>query len=421
MRYSSSIRKELVREFIHDALYNKEYGYFSSRVAICKPMVNFDFPKMSTIETYWDSIGQIYETYSKDSLNVWHTATELFNPWFGRAVGHYILQKHLEQRNKGITNDLYIYEIGGGNGTLMMNILDYIREKRPDIYQSCYYILYEISPKLHRLQETLLSQSEHLMKDRVRLICDDVVSNLGGNELPCFVVAIEVLDNLPHDVIVRHQTGELSQIHVCTDQVTGRMWEEMVPLVDSTIIDYVKRMQCSSEDEVPTDASILVKCVNSFKSNFLVEWFKKYHKEYREFIPTISMKLFQKIKSSLPNARLIIGDFSELPNTIDMGVNSPVVQRRLNQETITCSTYLVKRGQCDIFFPTNFQHLSDLWSRLQNHELIHDDYKLGSSGTSQVLDQKSFMSLYADLSRTRLKSGFNPLIDDYKNFKFMLT
>lgn len=32
-------------------------------------------------------------------------------------------------------HDLIIYEMGAGNGTLMANILDYIEEAHPDVYE----------------------------------------------------------------------------------------------------------------------------------------------------------------------------------------------------------------------------------------------------------------------------------------------
>ena len=38
---------------------------------------------------------------------------------------------------------------------------------------------------------------------------------------------------------------------------------------------------------------------------------------------------------------------------------------------------------------------------------------------SQVFGHAEFMETYADLRRTRLRSGENPLVDTYKNVKFL--
>eukprot|EP00955_Chlamydomonas_euryale_P084717 363999-Chlamydomonas_euryale.AAC.13 len=43
---------------------------------------------------------------------------------------------------------LRIYEIGGGNGTLARDVLDWLRRERPDVYEGTSYTCVEISAKL---------------------------------------------------------------------------------------------------------------------------------------------------------------------------------------------------------------------------------------------------------------------------------
>jgi SAM-dependent MidA family methyltransferase len=100
--------------------------------------------------------------------------------------------------------DLVIYEIGAGNGTLMGDILDYIAAEDPEVYDRTRYRIIEISGRLQELQ-----------KGRVRGGNDDVamkatargkghaskVEVLGGSIFdwdkivpePCFFLALEVL------------------------------------------------------------------------------------------------------------------------------------------------------------------------------------------------------------------------------------
>ena len=52
--------------------------------------------------------------------------------------------------------DFVIYEIGAGNGTLALNILDYIRDTYPQVYERTRYNIVEISSSLAKLQERKL-------------------------------------------------------------------------------------------------------------------------------------------------------------------------------------------------------------------------------------------------------------------------
>ena len=52
-------------------------------------------------------------------------------------------------------HDLVIYEMGAGNGTLMLNVLDHIRDIYPDVYERTKYKIIEVSSALASLQEQL--------------------------------------------------------------------------------------------------------------------------------------------------------------------------------------------------------------------------------------------------------------------------
>jgi len=70
-----------------------------------------------------------------------------------------------------------------------------------------------------------------------------------------------------------------------------------------------------------------------------------------DWIPTKAMLFLEKLRETIPGHRLMIADFSELPDTVE-GRNGPVVQTRLGGSMIPCETILVKQGFFDIFFPT---------------------------------------------------------------------
>jgi len=55
-----------------------------------------------------------------------------------------------------------IVEIGAGNGTLMTNILDYIKQNHPKIYETVSYTIIEISVALNKIQK--IKGRDHLSR-----------------------------------------------------------------------------------------------------------------------------------------------------------------------------------------------------------------------------------------------------------------
>lgn len=182
-----------------------------------------------------------------------------------------------------------------------------------------------------------------------------------------------------------------------------------------------------------------------------------------EYIPTRLLSLLRTLRQHFPRHRLLLSDFSSLPDTIP-GVNSPVVQTRYKNTTVPCTTLLVKQGFFDIFFPTDFSRLRDMyehmlslpipptqpemveWSRASPLTTSTSSISLGAdffssrhpsnrrrpldgvssaSGLpvgehkSSVYSHAEFLETYAYLEKTQLRNGENPMVDFYKNVKFL--
>lgn len=177
-----------------------------------------------------------------------------------------------------------------------------------------------------------------------------------------------------------------------------------------------------------------------------------------EYIPTRLLSLLKSLRTHFPRHRLLLSDFSSLPDTIP-GINAPVVQTRFRNTTVPCSTFMVRQGYFDIFFPTNFGRLRDMYeyilslphsksvegmsplttssSPLSLGAGFFDSYQsktgrrypmdgvASASGLpvgerkSSVFTHAEFMATYADLSKTTLRNGENPLLDFYQNVKFL--
>lgn len=87
------------------------------------------------------------------------------------------------------------------------------------------------------------------------------------------------------------------------------------------------------------------------------------------FLPTFMLKLLKKMKKNMPNCHLLISDFDHLVTPIP-GINAPIVSRKgfKSEEKFDYNTYLVERGDADIFFPIDFKLLSKMHSSVLGRE-----------------------------------------------------
>jgi len=261
-------------------------------------------------------------------------------------------------------------------------------------------------------------------------------------------------DNFAHDVI-RYDLLTLKPLqgNITIDE-KGDFDMIWTPVTDPLIASFLK-IRAKLGHSPPINAllqrsEILRKVYTSlpFAPNLSVE----------EFIPSRLLSLLKTLRTHFPRHRLLLSDFSSLPDAIP-GVNAPVVQTRFRNTTVPCSTLLVRQGYFDIFFPTNFERLRDMYEYIlsQPHsKLVAPVSPLTTSSSplslgagffysyqsrsglrypvdsvsstsglpvgerkSSVFTHEEFMQTYADLSSTVLRNGENPLLDFYKNVKFL--
>ena len=82
-----------------------------------------------------------------------------------------------------------------------------------------------------------------------------------------------------------------------------------------------------------------------------------------EYIPTRLLTLLYKLRTHFPLHRLLLSDFSSLPDTV-VGHNAPVVQTRYKNTMVPCSSLFVRQGYFDIFFSTDFERLRDMYEHI---------------------------------------------------------
>uniref|UniRef100_A0A7C8YXW1 Protein arginine methyltransferase NDUFAF7 n=1 Tax=Opuntia streptacantha TaxID=393608 RepID=A0A7C8YXW1_OPUST len=376
----------LVRDFIHSALYDPNHGYFSKRsgpVGILESAIKFN--RLEGRKAYLRYLEKIY----KQSEVSWFTPVELFK----------------------------IYEIGGGSGTCAKGIMDYVMLNAPPrVYNNMSYISVEISPSLAETQKETVGQVQSHMS-RFRVECRDAADRTGwaGNvqHEPCWVIMLEVLDNLPHDLIyAENQASPWKEVWVDKRPEKLTPSEVFRPLEDPLISCCIEIL----DEDIVAKESGVVSAVRSI-------WSKAFPKPRRCWLPTGCLKLMEALHSALPKMSLIASDFSYLPEVKIPGIRAPLVSTKIDGRSIDHDNYLNAKGDADIFFPTDFwlleriDHYCSGWLKPSQK----NPSKEGKKRRTTTLDTCAFMEEFGLPSKTRTKDGYNPLLDDFKNTKFYLS
>lgn len=401
----------LMRDFIEDSLYNPSYGYFSKNVTIFSPGEPFDFNSLRDEPEFNALLAQRYTAFEdqldkkqyNEARQLWHTPTELFSPYYGEAIARYMVANY--KLSLYPYHDLTIYEMGAGNGTLMMNILDYIRRYDMSVYERTRFKIIEVSSALASLQQQQLLKSAatkgHL--DKVEIINKSIFDWDTYFPAPCFFLAMEVFDNFAHDVI-RYDpyTERPLQGQVLID-AEGDFSEFYTQGLDPMAARYLRIREAACGSRVyphPLRAP---------------RWYRKLRHglplspnlTLPEYIPTRLMNFFDVLGKYFPAHRLITSDFHSLPNATP-GFNSPVVQTRYQRRTVLVSTPLVQQGYFDVLFPTEFGVMEDI-------------YRAMTGRLTRVMSHEEWLARWADVDGCEMRSGENALLGWYKNASVMIT
>ena len=83
-----------------------------------------------------------------------------------------------------------LIKIFQGNGTLAINILNYIQEHHPKIYENTSYSIIEISKKMAEQQRKNRDATKH---KNLKIIQKSIVNWDDFENEPCFIIGTEVL------------------------------------------------------------------------------------------------------------------------------------------------------------------------------------------------------------------------------------
>ncbi|KAI9757988.1 MAG: RNA polymerase II elongation factor [Chaenotheca gracillima] len=399
------------KTYLLDSLYNPSYGYFSKQVVIFHPGEPFAFNQMRDEPDFHRQLGERYTAF-EDALDakspnptrqLWHTPTELFRPYYGEALARYMVSNY--KLSLYPYHDLIIYELGAGNGTLMLNMLDHIRDTDPQVYARTKFKVIEISPALADLQTAALRRtaSSRGHADKVEIINRSVFEWDTYVASPCYFLALEVFDNFAHDCIRYNPfTEEALQGMVLID-AGGEFYEFYTRDVDPVAARFLRVRDAACSSPFPHPLRSSPRWLRRFRSNLPLAP----NLTIPEYIPTRLLQFFDILQKHFPAHKLITSDFHELPDTVP-GYNAPVVQTRYERRTVPVTTPLVQQGYFDILFPTYFPVMEDI-------------YRAVTGNLTRVLTHEDFLSRWADVDQTRTRSGENPMLSWYRNASVMTT
>jgi len=317
-----------------------------------------------------------------------------------------MLEAH-EQRGDG--EPLRIFEVGAGSGALAFDILKYVREQHPEVYKGMSYNIVEISPRLAKQQTEVLAQ--HVKTGKAKIINQSIFDYNQQESKPCFFIALEVLDNLTHDV-VRYATDTMQPYEaIVSIDETGDMHELWEPVKDEKIRRYLQLLKEQNLSKLPATAPTYLSWIPQSIRSILTRHFPFYpNLTVPHYLPTGNLQLLDVLAKRFPKHRAIISDFNALPDALE-GLNAPVVQTRLEGTMIPVTTYAVHQGFFDIFFPTNFKQLQYTHAHVMQRDL----------NSASVLDHSSFLKRYANVEQTSCKDGSNPMLSWYANASWFLS
>ncbi|KLU88720.1 hypothetical protein MAPG_07705 [Magnaporthiopsis poae ATCC 64411] len=402
--------KMLTRDFIEDSLYNPNYGYFSKQVVIFSPGEPFDFTRLRDENAFHKLLGQRYTDFEdrldadkpSDTRQLWYTPTELFRPYYGEAIARYLMANYILASYP--YHDLVIYEMGAGRGTLMLNILDFIRDTEPSVYDRTKYRIIEISSNLADLQsrQLLSTATSRGHADKVEIINQSIFDWNQPEPDPCFFLAFEVFDNFAHDCIRYDLTTEQPMQGTVLIDDQGDFYEFYAPHLDPLAARFfrVRHAATAGRHPVPYPANRLLRSLRAnlpFAANL----------SSPEYIPTRLMQFFEVLDRYFPAHRLVTSDFHSLPDTTP-GLNGPIVQTRYQRRPVPVSTPLVHQGYFDIMFPTDFGVTEAMYQAITGR-------------LTRVSSHEDFMRRWAYIEETQTLSGENPLLSWFKNASVMTT
>lgn len=273
----------------------------------------------------------------------------------------------------------------------------------------------EISSRLADRQKIRLKQHEH----KCKVIHGSFLEWQKLETKDCFVLALEVLDNLPHDkVALDGNVWKETHVYPTQDGYEEKTLELQDAWIKKTMAHFPCSLPLHSAYRFNHPYVIYPLCSNHELSRILQALRKRFLKEkqlHAAFIPTGAMQLLHVLHTKFPKHQWIAADFDTLPSpsikasaihqpfhhsnsptSLGTGplhaANAPLVASKHEEGTIDHDTYLFTDGHADCFFATDFSKLQSAYSTLCNQP-------------ARILKSSEFLSQYGNIQETKTITG----------------
>lgn len=466
----------LMRDYIERKLYFDNEGYYGASNS--KPIGRLEkpirFKEFFGVKDYNDELNKIYPK------STWLTCSELLRPYFGYAIGSYIIATH--KRNYLEKKNIKIFEIGCGMGGSIDSILEYMKNFNGKEYRKIEYVGIELSESLRANTEELLKKNhpELYANGQITLLNESffdfdiednkkVLDDLAKDNV--YILAFNLIDSLPHDRIKidsnfskifenqflpnlninsedpnlvydqfkaaflkflnqeKHKKLILESHVSCGKNTeldnTYNLLQEFIPLNDNMI----KEMLCYNF--LPQDAKDVIlghefKQIEKQIKNKNEDWFFKFLTKFNNkffsneytWLPTTSIEFFMKLNAIFPSHKLILLDYDMLPS---FSRNSDYTGKNSPE------VYSIKENSMDSITHKSIFASHKTVNKPVNiyfpvdFDLMQLLYKLITGQSGHIHKFNYFMEIYSFNEWCETKSGFNPLMDTHKNMSFLIS
>lgn len=418
----ASLGKEMImRDFVHFSLYHHKWGYYPKLFMKYRQLMTtgyFDPIPFNALRSQYDFeryAGKLHETTPG-----FVSPTQLFYPYYGWTLAEYLVTTHRSKFDP--REPLVIYDVGGGAGALASSVLDYLSEHFPGMYEKCEYHVIEMNPYLIPILRTRLVHHYH----HVHIHHLSLLNWRQCEHRRCFVLAIELLSGLPHDVIVWDNKGIVSEqwFRFTQHDNLSSAEETYRSAKDPVILRYLRYLNWLQEESYH---ALKVLCVTGGRETIdpppygsldinhndniltLVSKILWIHSPWRTaWLPTAQMLLLEVLSKYFPRHHFMAIDWNTVRQALP-GINAPVLQVKVR---VAKDLYLrrpiealhTNAGMVDICFPTDFEHLETVYRRI-----------CGTEKEVSCMTHPEFWKVFGG-EKTALyctKSGFNPLLEDF--------
>lgn len=451
----------LLRDYIEQSLYHATKGYFSNSTPPILPSLSktTSLNALRDQQAYQLDVSSVYRRHDHG----WMTPVQLFSPHLSNAIANRILHTSSNKEEEDEDGLIHVIEIGPGVGTLAKDILNYMPHR---ILKRLRYSLVEISPTLSRLQASALSDwieagvVNPVVADARKLTSTDLKVD-GVKNSHVHIIATEVLDNLPHDLVRLHALGsegggggdsdseqvgiEEGRIHVSRggsmeDRSSRTLSWQQDREIDIDILESIHAFDLmntvpssfagdtlSSNKNSSNNSSFISDYLRSVLDRFINSRMTNMdgsHILKEIWVPTGCYQLLNNLINLFPTASFTITDFHTFPGSLP-GLLAPVVQRVIKGSALTYdSVHEAPFGLVDILFPTDFQRVAHAHNSITSRLRVENEHEEnGQKFEYNVQSQAEFFKRFAsedDIKLTTCLNGFNPVIQDFENVSYLL-